>query len=141
VPFARDAGALLAVPAIEPADVPDDADVIVALSHFPLTRDAQAQYAQDQRGTTLFLFGHTHGGQIRLPLIGALWAPGAISLNGLVPPRASGDNVLPEIRGRHIAGLSSDGDVHTHISQGLGTQAIRLRLLAPAGMTVITLTP
>lgn len=141
VPFARDAGALLAVPAIEPADVPDDVDVVVALSHCPLTRDAQAEYAQDQPGTTLFLFGHTHGGQIRLPLIGALWAPGEMSLSGVAPPRATSETLLPEMRGRHIAGLSSDGDVHAHISQGLGTQAIRLRLLAPAGMTVITLTP
>ncbi|MBN2247837.1 MAG: metallophosphoesterase [Coriobacteriia bacterium] len=141
VPFAVDAGNLLAVPSITAGDVPTDTAVALAVGHYPLTGEVTRARTGAGATTTLYLFGHTHGGQIRLPLLGALWAPGEVGADGLRPARTAVENFFPELRGRTIAGLGGADAVHTHISRGLGTQGIRLRLLAPAEMTVITLMP
>ncbi|GAB6876370.1 metallophosphoesterase [Thermaerobacter litoralis] len=46
---------------------------VVLLAHAPA--DGIRQEAA-RRGVALALAGHTHGGQVRLPLVGALWIPG-----------------------------------------------------------------
>ena len=48
----------------------DDATATVVLSHNPDTKDALKNYPWD-----LMLCGHTHGGQVRLPFVGAPIAP------------------------------------------------------------------
>lgn len=141
VPFAARAGRLVVAPAHDARGVPTDADLVLRIGHYPLSPGAITAAADGHVGTSLFLFGHAHGGQIRLPLVGALWAPGEVGSHGRPVPRANGDNFFPEIRGRELSGMSRVGGSYRHISSGLGTQAIRLRFLAPAEMTVITLVP
>lgn len=46
---------------------------VVLLAHAPADGIRRAAAA---RGVPLALAGHTHGGQVRLPLVGALWIPG-----------------------------------------------------------------
>jgi predicted MPP superfamily phosphohydrolase len=53
-------------------------------------------------GWDLVVYGHTHGGQVRLPLVGALVT------NSYVPRRL-------------VSGLVRIGDAYAHISPGLGT--------------------
>jgi predicted MPP superfamily phosphohydrolase len=53
-------------------------------------------------GWDLVVYGHTHGGQVRLPIVGALIT------NSYVPRRL-------------VAGLVRLGDVYAHVSPGLGT--------------------
>ena len=49
---------------------PENATATVVLSHNPDTKDALKNYRWD-----LLLCGHTHGGQVRLPFVGAPIAP------------------------------------------------------------------
>ena len=141
VRFATDAGTLIALPAGGIVDVPADTAFVLALRHYPFSDDALRAQTVGRSATTLYLAGHTHGGQIRLPLLGAIWAPGEIDGDGVRPHRTAGQNFFPELRGRTIAGIRGSEGVYEHISRGLGTQAVRLRMLAPAEMTTITLTP
>lgn len=141
VPFAADAGTLVATSPEASGSAPAGTALTLSLSHYPLTDDAIASHAGGHAATTLYLFGHTHGGQIRLPLVGALWAPGEVGASGQRPQRAAAANFFPELRGRTIAGLEGADGVFEHTSRGLGTQGFRLRLFSPAEMTAITLTP
>lgn len=69
---------------------------------------------------SLALCGHTHGGQIVLPGLGAVAAQ--------VQDR------------RFISGFSSIGDVHVYTSRGLGYVGLPLRFHCPPEITVLTLT-
>ena len=72
------------------------------------------------QGVDLMLSGHTHGGQIRLPLIGALMSPARLGP-------------------RYTAGLYSFDETQLYINRGLGTGKIPLRLFCPPEITVISL--
>jgi len=94
------------------------ADLLIGLVHVPTDLASLSQ-----RGFHLVLSGHTHGGQVRLPLIGAL--------------RTQCD--LPP---RHAAGLHYVERTAVHVSQGLGAgRLIRARLLCPPTAYDMTLTP
>lgn len=90
----------------------------LVLSHAPyLIRDAL-------RGDEdLVLCGHTHGGQVRAPLIGALYCPG----EGLFP--------------KYDRGLFDVNGVPLYIDSGLGNTKWDLRFLCPVQITVHTIQP
>lgn len=89
-------------------------DLTVLLCHHPAVLNALPSGRFD-----LVLCGHTHGGQVVLPLIGPLVARG----DG-VP--AAADGALP-------------GGGRWHVNRGLGALVLPLRLGAPAEVTWITL--
>lgn len=68
----------------------------------------------------LSLAGHTHGGQIRLPLM---------------PP------VTPPASGRFVAGWYHDTFAPLYVSRGIGTSGIRARFGAPPEIAEFTLRP
>ena len=68
----------------------------------------------------LILSGHTHGGQVRLPLIGPL-----ITMSGL--PRGQ------------IMGLHEHHGVPTFTTRGIGYSGLNIRLRCPAEVALITL--
>jgi len=76
------------------------------------------------------LAGHMHGGQICLPGIGALYAPGR---------RIDGGGFFP----RYSKGIYTDGDRTLHISGGLGStgflRTMRFRLFNPPEINLIRL--
>jgi len=74
-------------------------------------------------GASLVLSGHTHGGQIRLPRIGALAAR--------TRQRGCGRKMA--------AGLFSVDDTAVYVSRGLGTSLLPVRILCPPEVTTITL--
>jgi predicted MPP superfamily phosphohydrolase len=105
------------VPAVEQAlaGIPHDAFTVL-LFHTP-ERVAQAQSA----GVDLYLSGHTHGGQIRLPLYGALVT-------------------ATETGKRYEMGRYEAGDMTLYVSRGLGMEGMaapRARFLCPPEITCI----
>ncbi len=71
----------------------------------------------------LSVAGHTHGGQIRFPFIGAV---------PFVVPSAFGS--------RYAYGHIVEGNRHLVVSGGLGTSGIPLRVLMPPEIVIVTLT-
>ena len=94
-------------------DVPAGAPVIV-LTHDPDT------FPEVPSRVALTLAGHTHGGQVAIPL---LRRP-----------------LLPSIYGeRYASGHVVEHERHLFVSSGLGTSGLPIRLLAPPEVLVVTL--
>ena len=94
------------------------ADYGVLLSHAPLA----ARFVPDGAGIDLVLSGHTHGGQIRFPL---LWR-----------------RILPVCTGGYIAGLHATRWGHVYVSRGFGEAAwLPLRFRCPAEVAFFEVRP
>jgi len=93
----------------------DHADAMVWALHAP----GFADLLPAGTPASLVLGGHTHGGQIRLPLLPAL------------RPRGSG---------RFLAGWYDTTAAPLYVSRGVGTTNIRARFRCPAELPVFTLT-
>ncbi len=85
---------------------PDFADHVVQHPRFPLI--------------DVMLSGHTHGGQIRLPLAGPL--------------------ILPPMGQKYVEGLFHFDHMQLYVNRGLGTVGLPFRLNCPAEITHFTLT-
>ncbi|MGJ9459026.1 metallophosphoesterase [Oceanobacillus sp. CF4.6] len=89
-------------------------DVVIALNHFPIP-DIRIDHIQNNsaliwRDFDLIMAGHYHGGQIRLPFIGALFVPEAwYEPNGFLPPKD------------RVNGIWEYGGVKQYVSTGLGS--------------------
>jgi uncharacterized protein len=95
-------------------------DLTLGIVHAPYRRVLDAMSAD---GLPLILAGHTHGGQLRLPLFGALVTN-------------------CDLDRRRAAGLSTYGDSHLHVSAGCGTSRYaQIRFCCPPEATLLTLTP
>ncbi|UCG15219.1 MAG: metallophosphoesterase [Phycisphaerales bacterium] len=98
------------------------ADVRILLTHAPdpvLELDGSS-------GIDLVVAGHTHGGQVQLPLIGPLAMVSRV-------PRATA-----------AGGLTRVNDVWTYVSRGVGFErgnAPRVRLFCPPEISLLTLVP
>lgn len=88
----------------------------VVLAHEPQYLD---NYAAS--GADLVLSGHAHGGQVRLPFVGALYAPD--------------QGVLPE----YSHGTYFEGDTELILSRGLGTSVLPMRFLCDPEIVAIEL--
>lgn len=84
----------------------------IALFHSPAFFDRVAGECD------LALAGHSHGGQIRLPFIGALW--------------------LPPETGRFVEGWFENGDSRMYVSRGIGTSILSARFLCRPELAIIT---
>ena len=67
----------------------------------------------------LMLSGHTHGGQVRLPFVGAL--------------------ELPPGGRKYVEGLFQLGSMQLYVNRGIGTIGVPFRFACPPEITVITL--
>jgi predicted MPP superfamily phosphohydrolase len=133
-PATRRADLMAAVPAAPP-------DVVILLAHAAHLHEEYARlYGRGGRATaveeprltgaglhrlelvSLTLAGHTHGGQIKLPLVGAL-----SNASGRAFPR------------EYVEGLTWEGHGWLYINRGLGYTILPLRLLSRPELTLITL--
>ena len=99
---------------------PAPSTVRLVLAHTP-----DVVYDLDASGgppPCLVLSGHTHGGQVRLPLVGPLHT-------GTRLPR------------RFAQGLNRFRDIPVYVTRGVGTSVIHARFLAPPEVTRVTLVP
>ncbi|WP_245154030.1 metallophosphoesterase [Jeotgalibacillus proteolyticus] len=112
-----------------------DDEVLIALSHYPIV-DVQMDYLErisPIRKNMLILAGHYHGGQIRIPFLGALFVPEAwYDRNGLFPPRD------------RVSGLWEYNGTKQYVSTGIGSSDalsfLNFRLFNPPQINLITLT-
>jgi len=88
----------------------------ILLSH---RAELLALYAE--AGMDLVFSGHAHGGQIRLPFIGGLYAPG----QGVFP--------------KYTSGRYDAGDTAMYVSRGLGNSVFPLRIFNRPELVVVTL--
>jgi predicted MPP superfamily phosphohydrolase len=87
------------------------------LLHEPDAADRLAE----QNLAAVQLAGHTHGGQVRAPFIGAI--------------------ETPHLGHKYILGYHRVGDLHLHVNPGLGTMGVPFRFLCPPELTLHTLVP
>jgi uncharacterized protein len=92
-----------------PADEP-----VILLAHEPDYADHVAHYSVD-----LQLSGHSHGGQVRIPFVGALYLPGLAK--------------------KYVWGLYKIGALTLYTNPGIGTANIPVRLNCPPEVTLLTL--
>ncbi|MGM0884219.1 MAG: metallophosphoesterase [Bacillota bacterium] len=90
----------------------------ILLSHRP---ELFSVYVQNKMDLTFS--GHAHGGQVRLPFVGGLIAPG----QGFLP--------------KYDAGKYADGDSTLIVSRGLGNSIIPQRLFNRPEIVMVELTP
>ena len=90
--------------------------LVLLLSHRP---ELFHMYADC--GVSLVLTGHAHGGQVRLPGVGGLYAPG----QGLFP--------------KYTSGMHRRGDTTMVVSRGLGGRFVRLRAFNRPEVVVVKL--
>jgi len=103
--FARAVPADPRAPVVLLCHEPDLADEIVQHPRFPLI--------------DLMLSGHSHGGQIRLPLLGPL--------------------ILPPMGRKYVEGLFHFDHMQMYVNRGVGTVGMPFRLYCPSEITEITL--
>ncbi len=114
------------------AGIPDD-DVLIGITHIPLTKKVLDNPERtDLPHFDLVLAGHYHGGQIRLPFIGALVVPNPLEEHrGLFP-----DQWI-------VSGLYNGNGIQQYTSRGLGAggpiPAFRFRFLNTPEINLITL--
>jgi predicted MPP superfamily phosphohydrolase len=95
--------------------VPAD-EAIILLAHEPDFADVASRFPID-----LQLSGHSHGGQIRLPLLPPLY--------------------LPKLAKKYILGTYHLGPLTLYTNAGLGTVGVPVRLNCPPEITLLTLRP
>ncbi|HEX4757500.1 MAG TPA: metallophosphoesterase [Terracidiphilus sp.] len=91
---------------------------VVLLCHAPDYADQLLTHLAGQ-AVDLMLSGHSHGGQIRLPLIGAL--------------------VLPSLGRKYVEGNFQFGRMQLYVNRGIGTIGVPFRFDCPPEITVHTL--
>lgn len=117
-------------------DILNSPDVLIALNHYPVV-DVRFDYIEKDPATKLVDFdliiaGHYHGGQIRLPFVGALFVPEAwYEPNSYFPPQD------------RVKGLWEYNGIKQYVSAGLGSSAdisyLKFRLFNPPEINVLTL--
>ena len=91
---------------------------IVLMCHAPDYVDTLLRLPEGQ-AVSLMLSGHTHGGQVRVPLVGPM--------------------VLPPLGRKYIEGWFRFGDLQLYVNRGLGTVGLPVRFNCPPEITLFTL--
>jgi predicted MPP superfamily phosphohydrolase len=91
---------------------------VLLMCHAPDYADRLAALPEGQ-AVGLMVSGHTHGGQVRLPLLGAL--------------------ALPPLGQKYVEGYFRLGDMQLYVNRGIGTIGLPLRLNCPPEVTLLTL--
>jgi len=104
------------------------ADTLIGIIHIPLSYKT-LQQPKGLPPYDLVIAGHYHGGQIRLPFLGAVYIPDeTLPLRGLFPPQAL------------VSGLYIGNGIQQYVSRGLGAGSqIPFRLFDTPEINLITL--
>lgn len=122
--------------------------LLVVASHTPPSAGRLAAGASLPGGVHLYLAGHTHGGQIRLPIVGAIAAPMSWYAEEGGNPRDNEITLWPDLKGRLVDGMYEPGGQKVFVTQGVGTTgysagefSMRIRFLCRAEMVMFRFVP
>ena len=113
-----------------------DSEVLIALTHYPVVDPRIDELKSSEkyvfRNYDLIITGHYHGGQIRFPLLGAVFVPEAWYDNGgFFPPTD------------RVKGLWEYNGTKQYVSTGLGSSDaipfMKFRFLNPPEINILTL--
>jgi predicted MPP superfamily phosphohydrolase len=93
---------------------------LIAMCHAPDYADHLRMHPAG-KSIALMLSGHTHGGQVRLPFVGAL--------------------DLPPGGRKYVQGLFQLGSMQLYVNRGIGTVGVPFRFQCPPEITAFTLRP
>jgi len=93
---------------------------VILMAHAPDYADNVVRHP-DGHKVDLILSGHSHGGQIRLPVLGPL--------------------VLPPMGRKYVEGYFQFGPLQLYVNRGLGAVGVPFRFNCPPEITTITLHP
>ncbi len=91
---------------------------VILMCHAPDYADDLLEHPAGQ-AVDLMVSGHTHGGQVRLPLVGAL--------------------SLPTLGEKYVEGRFRLGEMQLYVNRGIGTVGVPFRLNCPPEITLMTL--
>lgn len=91
---------------------------VILMCHAPDYADDLLEHPAG-KAISLMLSGHTHGGQVRLPLVGAMQ--------------------LPEMGRKYIEGWFELGGLQLYVNRGIGTVGLPFRFDCPPEITLFTL--
>lgn len=101
--------------------VPESPDgPVILMAHEPDYADMVIRHPRGKL-VDLMLAGHSHGGQVRLPLAGPL--------------------ILPPMGQKYIQGYFRFDQMQLYVNRGIGTVGLPFRLNCPPEVTVLTLQP
>ncbi len=99
--------------------IPDRPDApVILMAHAPDYADDVRRHPKGQ-DVGLILSGHSHGGQVRLPIIGPM--------------------ILPPMGRKYVHGHFHLGPTQLYVNRGLGAVGLPFRLNCPPEITVLTL--
>ncbi len=115
--------------------------LLVIASHTPPGEKRLAAGLALRGGVHLYIAGHTHGGQVRLPLLGAVAAPMSWPHEERAP--AIGNEIVwwPDLRGRFVEGMYERDGQRIFVTTGLESESYHNRFLAPSEMVVYRFVP
>ena len=90
---------------------------VILLGHEPDIAPMVSAYG----GVDLMLAGHTHGGQVRLPLLPPLF--------------------LPDMGRHYLEGAFRVGGMQLYVNRGIGTVHLPIRFRCPPEISMLTLQP
>ncbi|MCP5097484.1 MAG: hypothetical protein GY943_18215, partial [Chloroflexi bacterium] len=95
------------------------------LPHLLLFHSPELMPQATAQGIDLYLCGHTHGGQVRLPVVGPLLTSSQLGR-------------------QFVMGHYRQGRTHLYVSRGIGLEGLsapRIRFMSPPEMTLVMLMP
>ena len=126
--------------AVGPVTTEGLSEATVALRHVPPSDAHLEEAGKASPEPLIYLSGHTHGGQVRIPLIGAVRSPVGRHFSAYSAEEWRTES-FPELRGIQVQGIRESGDDTVYISRGLGTAFLPFRLFCRSELTEIHLVP